>query len=233
MIKKSDIVEKLPKISLITASIFMKWITEGIIEINKQLGRVFNFRIYFLNDVNDRKISKEEFVKAIYESDIMLIDIRGHCLAVDILEEIYEKIEKEKPKLFEKKQIITLLGGSPQLMRLTKIGSFMGRKIPLPKKKLELGFDEVPDLTDAVNKGMKIDKIMGKFSKMFPFRALKHIRNWVYLRDYWSHGFAGVAENHKNLILFLLKNYLGFNDLKVPKPMKIPEIGIYDPISCK
>jgi len=233
MVKNSDIVEKLPKISLITASIFMKWMTEGIIEINKQLGRVFNFRIYFLNDVNDRKISKEEFVKAIYESDIMLIDIRGHCLAVDILEEIYEKIENENIELFKKKQIITLIGGSPQLMRLTKIGSFMGRKIPLPKKKLELGFDEVPDLTEAVNKGMKIDKIMGKFSKMFPFRALKHIRNWVYLRDYWSHGFAGVAENHKNLILFLLKNYLGFNDLKVPKPLKIPEIGIYDPISCK
>ncbi|MHA1499881.1 MAG: cobaltochelatase subunit CobN [Promethearchaeota archaeon] len=207
--------------------------TEGIIEIYQQFGRLFTFKIYFLNDVNDGKIPKEELIEAIYESDIMLIDIRGHCLAVDILEEVYEKMEKENLQLFEKKQIVTLIGGSPQLMRLTKIGSFMGRKIPLPKKKLELGFDEIPDITEAVNKGMKIDQIMRKFSKTFPFGSFKHIKNWVYLRDYWSHGFAGVAENHKNLILFLLKNYLGFKDLKVSKPLKIPEIGIYDPNSNK
>ena len=233
MKENSEKIEKIPKISLITASVFMKWMTEGIIEIYQQLGRLFTFKIYFLNDVNDGKISKEEFIEAIYKSDIMLIDIRGHCLAVDILEEAYEKMEKENLQLFEKKQIVTLIGGSPQLMRLTKIGSFMGRKIPLPKKKLELSFDEIPDITEAVNKGMKIDQIISKFSKMFPFGSFKHIKNWVYLRDYWSHGFAGVAENHKNLILFLLKNYLGFKDLKVSKPLKIPEIGIYDPNSNK
>ncbi len=209
MKENSEKIEKIPKISLITASVFMKWMTEGIIEIYQQFGRLFTFKIYFLNDVNDGKIPKEEFIEAIYESDIMLIDIRGHCLAVDILEEVYKKMEKENLQLFEKKQIVTLIGGSPQLMRLTKIGSFMGRKIPLPKKKLELGFDEIPDITEAINKGMKIDQIIRKFSKMFPFGSFKHIKNWVYLRDYWSHGFAGVAENHKNLILFLLKNYLG------------------------
>ncbi|MHA1661532.1 MAG: cobaltochelatase subunit CobN, partial [Promethearchaeota archaeon] len=233
MKENSEKNENIPKISLITASVFMKWMTEGIIEIYQQFGRLFTFKIYFLNDVNDGKIPKEELIEAIYESDIMLIDIRGHCLAVDILEEVYEKMEKENLQLFEKKQIVTLIGGSPQLMRLTKIGSFMGRKIPLPKKKLELGFDEIPDITEAVNKGMKIDQIMRKFSKTFPFGSFKHIKNWVYLRDYWSHGFAGVAENHKNLILFLLKNYLGFKDLKVSKPLKIPEIGIYDPNSNK
>ena len=233
MKENSEKIEKIPKISLITASVFMKWMTEGIIEIYQQFGRLFTFKIYFLNDVNDGKIPKEEFIEAIYESDIMLIDIRGHCLAVDILEEVYEKMEKENLQLFEKKQIVTLIGGSPQLMRLTKIGSFMGRKIPLPKKKLELGFDEIPDITEAINKGMKIDQIIRKFSKMFPFGSFKHIKNWVYLRDYWSHGFAGVAENHKNLILFLLKNYLGFKELRVPKPLRIPEIGIYDPNSNK
>ena len=228
-----DEVKKVPKISIITAAVFMKWITEGIIEIYQKFGRIFSFKTYFLNDVNDGKVSKEEFTKVIYESDVMLIDIRGHCLAVDILEETYDRMEKENPELFETKQIITLIGGNPQLMKLTKLGSFIGRKIPVPQKKLELGFDEVLDITEAVNKGMKIDKIMGKFSKMFPFRLLKHIRNWVYLRDYWSHGFAGIAENHKNLILFLLKNYLGFKNIKVPKPSKIPEIGIYEPISNK
>jgi len=233
MKENSEKIEKIPKISLITASVFMKWMTEGIIEIYQQFGRLFTFKIYFLNDVNDGKVPKEEFIEAIYESNIMLIDIRGHCLAVDILEETYEKMEKESLQLFEKKQIVTLIGGSPQLMRLTKIGSFMGRKIPLPKKKIELGFDEIPDITEAINKGMKIDQIIRKFSKMFPFGLFKHIKNWIYLRDYWSHGFAGVAENHKNLILFLLKNYLGFKDLKVSKPLKIPEIGIYDPNSNK
>ncbi len=233
MKKNTERAQELPMISIITAAVFMKWMTEGLIEINEQLGQVFSVKIFFLRDVNDGKVSKEEFIKTIHESDIMLIDIRGHCLAVDILEETYDRMEKENPELYEKKQIITLIGGNPQLMRLTKIGTFIGRKIPLPKKKTKLSFDEVPDITEAVNKGMKIDKIMGIFSKIFPVRVLKHIRNWVYLRDYWSHGFAGVAENHKNLILFLLKNYMGFKHLRVPKPLKIPKIGIYDPISNK
>lgn len=221
-------ISNLPKISLITASVFMKWMTEGIIEIYQELGKAFNFQSYFLNDVNDEKIPKEEFIKKIYDSDIFLIDIRGHCLAAEIFEETYHKMEKEDPGLFEKKQIITLVGGNSQLMRLTKIGTFQGRKIPMPKKKTQLSLDEVPDLTEAVMKGVKINEILRKFSTIFPVKSLKHIRNWIRLMDYWRGGLAGVAENHKNMILFLLKNYLGFDDIKVPKPMKIPQFGIYD-----
>ena len=221
-------IRNIPKISIITASVFMKWMTEGIIEIYQELGEILFFQSYFLNDVNDGKITKEDFIKAVYESDIMLIDIRGHCLAAEILEKTYKEIEKEDPKLFEKKQVITLVGGNPQLMRLTKIGTFLGRKIPSPKKKTQLSLDEIPDLTRDVMKGIKINEILRKFGTIFPIKSMKHVRNWIRLMDYWRGGLAGVAQNHKNMILFLLKNYLGFKGFNVPKPMEIPRFGIYD-----
>ena len=223
--------KKKPIISIISATIFMKWMTEGIIAIYNELGEIFEFNSYFLNDVNDGKISKNKLKEAIFNTDIMLIDIRGHCLAVDILEESYKLMEQEFPEMYEKKQIITLIGGNPQLMRLTKLGTFKGQSIPLPKSSIEYNFDEIKDITDAVNKGMKIDRIMRKFSTIFPIKVLKHIRNWAYIRDYWVNGLAGVADNHKNLLLFLLKNYLGYPQLKVSKPIDIPEIGIFDPVS--
>ncbi|MHA1456695.1 MAG: hypothetical protein ACTSR5_12050 [Promethearchaeota archaeon] len=59
MKENSEKNENIPKISLITASVFMKWMTEGIIEIYQQFGRLFTFKIYFLNDVNDGKIPKQ------------------------------------------------------------------------------------------------------------------------------------------------------------------------------
>lgn len=223
--------KKKPIISIISATIFMRWMTEGIIAIYNELGEIFELNSYFLNDVNDGKISKNKLKEAIFNTDIMLIDIRGHCLAVDILEKSYKLMEQEFPEMYEKKQIITLLGGNPQLMRLTKLGTFKGQSIPLPKSSIEYNFDEINDITDAVNKGMKIDRIMRKFSTIFPIKVLKHIRNWAYTRDYWANGLAGVADNHKNLLLFLLKNYLGYPQLKVPKPIDIPDIGIFDPVS--
>lgn len=216
-----------PIISVISATVFMKWMIEGILEIYNEMGEIFEFKTYFLNDINDGQISKNEIIQAIYTSDIMLLDIRGHCVAVDILEDTYHKLEQESPELYEKKQIITLIGGNPQLMRLTKMGSFKGQSIPLPKSSIEYNFDEIQDLTEAVTKGIKIDRIMGKFSKIFPIKALKHIRNWVIAREYWTNGLAGIAENHKNLLLFLLKHYLGFSQLTVPKPKIIQETGIY------
>ncbi|MBN1802550.1 MAG: cobaltochelatase subunit CobN [Candidatus Lokiarchaeota archaeon] len=230
---KISIDEKdIPKITLVTATVFMKWMNEGIKQIYGDMGKVFSFKSYFLNDINTGKISQENFIKTIFESDVMLIDIRGHCLAAEILENTYEKMEKENPELFAKKEIITLIGGNPVLMRLTKIGSFMGRKIPKPKKGRELDFEEIPDLTEDVLKGIKMDSIMRKFSRILPIKSLKHMKNWVYIRDYWTYGLAGIAENHKNLLLFILKKYLGFNELhKIPKPLKIPDIGIYNPMT--
>ncbi|UYP46882.1 hypothetical protein NEF87_003167 [Candidatus Lokiarchaeum ossiferum] len=222
-----------PVISLITASVSLQWLTEGLAEINATYGYNISLYIYMVQDINKEKISQDKFRSAISNSDVLLLDIRGYCLAVEILEEELSRMETSDPERYENMQVITIVAGSPRLMRLTKLGHFRGKMIPASnssKKDQELNFDEFPDITDAVRKGKKMDAILGVFSKLFPFKALRDIRNWVYFRQYWINGLAGIPINHKNLILFLLKSYMGYSNLKVSLPALIPEQGIYHPI---
>lgn len=218
----------IPKITLITASVFLKWLTEGINEIYNKFGRLFDFKIFFLNDIDSGKISKEEFKEAIYQSKIMLIDIRGNSPTVELLVKTYEEMEKNQPELFDTKEIIALVGGNSEIRSLTKMGTFQARKIPSPKNR-EYSIDDVPDLTNAVRFGQRMTNFLKFLGKIFPFKTLRHARYWVMMMDYWVYGLGGIAENHKNMLLFLIKHYLGYDKLKVSKPKKIPPYGIYDP----
>lgn len=221
--------EKLPQITLITASVFLKWLTEAVDEINEELGKNFIFKIYFLNDLDSGKVPETELINSIFKSDIMLLDIRGNSPTVEILVNTYNKMEKENPNLFETKQIIALVGGNSEIRRLTKMGSFQARKIPSPNTE-GYSIDEIPDLTNAVRFGQKMTNFLGFLGKVFPIKTLRHARYWVMMMDYWVYGLGGVAVNHKNMLLFLLKHYLGKKNLQVEKPKKIPPYGIYDPL---
>jgi len=226
----SDIKSKtLPQITLITASVFLKWLTEAIDDIYRQLGKIFEFKIYFLKDLDSGRISEKELINIIYKSNIMLLDIRGNTPTVEVLVNTYKTIEEETPDLFERIQIIALVGGNSEIRGLTKMGSFQARKIPSPSTK-GYSIDEVPDLTNAVRFGQRMTNFLKFLGKVFPVKTLKHARSWVMMMDYWVHGLGGIAANHKNMLLFLLKNYLGHKSIQVEKPKKIPPYGIFDPL---
>ncbi|MFW9818194.1 MAG: hypothetical protein ACFFE5_01185, partial [Candidatus Thorarchaeota archaeon] len=197
-----------PKITFITASVFLKWLTEGINDIYSEFGKIFDLQIYFLNDLDSGKVSKEVVQEAIYESKILLIDIRGNSPTVELLVQTYEEMEKNQPKLFETKEIIALVGGNSEIRGLTKMGPFQARKIPSPQIK-GIDIDEIPDLTKAVRFGQRMTDFLKFLGKVFPFKILRHARYWVIMMDYWVHGLGGIAENHKNMLLFLSKHYLG------------------------
>lgn len=217
----------IPKITLVSATVFVKWLTEGIRQIYDDLGKIFNFKIYFLNDVDSGKIPAEDFVSDIHESDIILLDIRGNCPTAELIVNEFNEMESSQPQLFKEKTIISLVGGNSEIRRLTKMGPFLARNIPSPGAK-EYGIDEIPDMTDAVRFGQRMTKLMKFLGKLFPTKMLKHARYWAFMMDYWVYGLSGMAENHKNMILFLLKHYLGYKELDVQDPSKIPSHGIYD-----
>jgi len=219
--------KKIPKITLVSASVFVRWLTEAISEIYKEMGKVFEFKMYFLNDIDSGKMNKEDFIKEIYDSDILLIDIRGNCLTAEIIVETYNKMENEDPELFNSKIIISLVGGNSEIRRLTKMGPFSARKIPSPEQR-GYGTDEIPDLTNAVRFGKRMTSFIKNLGRFFPIKVLRHARYWVLMMDYWVYGLGGLAENHKNMILFLLKHYIGYKNIDVQNPIKIPSFGIYD-----
>lgn len=218
----------LPQITLISSTVFIKWLVRGITEIYEALGRVFKFKTFFLNELESGVASETELVNAIYASDIILLDIRGNSPIVETIVNTFQEMEHTNSELFEDKQIISLVGGNSEIRRLTKMGPFKARKIP-SSNDLQVEEDEIPDLTDAVRFGKRMTKMMKIMGIILPFKVLKHARYWGLMMDYWVYGLGGIPENHKYMLLFLLKKYLGFDDIKVKKPIKLPQFGIYDP----
>ena len=217
-----------PLIVLISAMVCTRSLTDSINEIYEEWGHIFDFKVFFVNDVNTGVISSEEFTSSILRCAVLLIDIRGNNPAVEMIVEILSNIEKYDKKAYKRKTIISLVGGNEEIRRLTRMGSFDASKIPSKKTK-EIDLESIPDITNFVKKGIRISKNIAKVGKYLPFGSLKHSRNWTLVMDYWVYGHSGIMENHKNMILFILKEYLGQDYLDVPPPLKIPPFGIYDP----
>jgi cobaltochelatase CobN len=220
---------KIPQITLISSMVCTRGLTDAIEEIKKEHGEIFQFHLFFINDLNSGTVDLEDFKQLLHTSKIVMIDIRGNNPAVEELVNIYKEMQVNDPKLYEEKVIISLVGGNAELRELTKMGSFEAKKIP-SKKAEGLGFEEIPDLTDLVKKGIRISQNLQKMGKILPFGMMRHVRNWTMAMDYWVYGYSGIPENHKNLLLFLLKEYLGIKKLNVPPPLKIPPFGIFDPV---
>ncbi|TXT60731.1 MAG: hypothetical protein BAJALOKI2v1_80023 [Promethearchaeota archaeon] len=220
--------DKLPLITLISSTVFIKWLVKGISEIYEELGRLFRFKTFFLNELESEVESEAELVNTLYSSDIILLDIRGNSPVVETIVNTFQEMERTNSDLFEEKEIISLVGGNSEIRRLTKMGAFKAKKIP-GSSDLQVEEDEIPDLTDAVRFGKRMTKMMKVMGRILPFKVLKHARYWGLMMDYWVYGLGGVPENHKNMLLFLLKKYLGYEGIDVKKPIKLPQFGIYDP----
>ncbi|MBD3185818.1 hypothetical protein GF325_03230 [Candidatus Bathyarchaeota archaeon] len=218
-----------PLICLVSAMVSTRAITDAILEIKEEHDIKFDFKIVFVNDVNAGIIKENDFRSLIYHSDALLLDIRGNNPAVEIIVDACNALEQENKEAFKQKTIISLVGGNEEIRKLTRMGNFEARKIPTGKSS-ELTMDEIPDITQLVKKGIRISKKIAKVGKILRVGAFKHVRNWMRAMDYWIYGHAGIPENHKNLILFLLKEYLGVKHLKVSPPEKIPPFGIFDPV---
>ena len=156
-----------PLISLISSMVCTRSLTDSIIEIKQTYGDIFRFRLFFINDLNKGMVTFEDFKQLIYDTSIMLMDIRGNNPAVEELVKIYHEMQTTSPAQFKAKTIISLVGGNAELRALTKMGSFEAKKIP-SKKQGDLNFDEIPDLTDLVKKGIRISSKMAKMGKLLP-----------------------------------------------------------------
>jgi cobaltochelatase CobN len=219
--------EKKPSIALISSMVSTTSLTNAIIEIKELLGDVFEFYLFFINDLQKIDLENSEIWENVIQSEIILLDIRGNNPVVEKLISIFNHIEQNEYEAYKHKQIVSLVGGNAELRELTKLGNFEAKKIPA-KGNSELAFDVIPDLTEAVKKGIKISTILNKIGKILPFGMMRHVRNWGIIMDYWVYGYAGVHQNHRNMLLFLLKEYLGFKTLKVDPPLKIPSSGIFN-----
>jgi len=184
---------------------------EAIEKIKEEHGNIVEIRKIYFDDYENPDVSLEPIEKEIDSSDIILVDIRG-----DI------RVGRELPKMLEGKDktVVVLVAGNPHIFALTKMGKFRGEKIFKPEREKEFN-------VHTYIKAKKFSELTKKLGRFIPAGMLKDMRNWVLAQEYYA---EGDAENLKNLILFLLKNYAGVREIKkVPPPKPHPPYGLYIP----
>ncbi len=184
---------------------------EALDSIKREYGEIVRVTKVYLDEYERPDIPLDPLREAIAESDIILIDIRGD---IRVLRELRPLIKASQ------KTIVVLLGASPEILSLTKMGRFRG----------EMMFKEGTDREFSVHtyvKTKKFSNLSKKLAKICPFGILKDLRNWLIAQEYYTEG--GV-ENLKRLILFLIKNYGGVKAIKrVDPPETMPPFGLYLP----
>lgn len=198
------------KISLVTNASSLSSLPGVLQEIRVAYGDFLDLGVFPVHEIDEGRLGEEVIFQELRDSCVVLVDIRSNGRSLEIVKEIREEGHKT---------IIPLLGGSPGVMGLARLGSFSMDKIPARERKKAPGEMEY-------RKIQKMTALLEKMGKYLPFGAIKHARNWVLAVKYWSN--SG-RENLKNLLLFVSKEYGGAEVSCLP-PQEIPEYGIYHPL---
>lgn len=184
---------------------------DAVEKIRGEYGNIVEVKKIYFDDYENPDVSLKPIEEEIESSDIILVDIRG-----DI------RVGRELPHILEGKDktIVVLVGGSQHIFALTKMGRFEGKRIFKPEREKEFN-------VHTYVKAKKFSDLTKKLGRIVPFGMLKDMRNWVLAQEYYV---QGDAENLKNLLLFLLKDYAGVKEIKkVPPPKAMPPYGLYVP----
>ncbi|MGC9516070.1 MAG: magnesium chelatase subunit H [Methanomicrobiales archaeon] len=188
---------------------------EALDKIKKNYGKILEIKKVYLDDYEDPKVPLDDIKNWIDDADIILVDIRGDL-----------RLARELPNLIqdENKTVVVLVWGGEDQLSLIKMGGFQGKEVTNLFKKNSMNFDKII-------RSRNINEL-DKSSKFLKKEVLVDIHNWIQALDYYAHN---DAENLKNLILFLAKNYIFTEELEdldiadIPQPTKQPLYGLYLP----
>jgi len=203
--------KKKPIFSFIINASQSESLLEGVELFRREHGPQFDIRLFHVHDIVEEAVSPVQVRAALRESAIVFLDIRGGGKAAGIAASTLS--ETSQP-------VLVLVGGSPELMQIVRLGSFSFASIA---KRSERKGGKAPSFN--IRRFQKILNLVEKIGGVVPIGNLKHARNWVKATRYWR---QGGAENIKNMLAFTGRHYA---HLRVPKPappMKYPPFGIYD-----
>ena len=215
--EKLLLVLSMPKIVLIGYQ-FRKCLLDAVQKINDDLNNILIFKFYSPYNVDSGLVDEQEFIDEISSADVVLVDVRGG----DRVSKLVVSTLKDT-----KNTVIVLVGGSPEIIRLTRMGSFsLDRFMRLRDKPiLRRIFGKKGDTLDYG----KIVKMRGRFEKLgscLRFGVFRHARNYALILRYYEYP---CFENYYNMFLLLLKEYCGVKiKQKIYEPKTIPPMGVQD-----
>ncbi|MEM2957940.1 MAG: magnesium chelatase subunit H [Candidatus Jordarchaeaceae archaeon] len=197
------------KITVLATIAVSSSFAEAVKEIREEYGEIIELKLYYVHEIIEELVDERTLKEDIRTSDIVLLDIRSRGRPLDLAREALADQEKT---------VITLVGGTAEVMSLTRMGSFSPAKMFEKQKPSAKGY------VDWV-KIRRIQSMIEKMGTALPFGSLKHARNWIRAMNYWKH--SG-KRNIKNLLLFVASEYGGQN-VKFEPPVELPPEGIYHP----
>ncbi len=204
--------ERETRIVLITTMCTTGSLASALEEIRADHGDIVALRNYYLHELDTGLVDEDRLKEDLNAADIVLLDMRGQTRGAKMAMESLTRNDKT---------ILTLCGGTTEILSLTKMGSFNARKIF--ERQPDIGFDV--DRID-ISTGLKIMELIKKTGKILPFGTIRHARNWAFAIDYWQYG---GKQNLKNLLLLLAREYGGKKRIKFDPPVIPPKAGIYHP----
>ena len=201
------------KITMISYQ-FRPSLLEAVKKVNKVTNNVLDFKFYNTYDVDKELTDLDLFIKDLHDSDIVLIDVRGgdtvSKLIIDTLKDLQNTV-------------VVFVGGSSEIIKLTRMGGFSIRKFSSLKDK--------PILRRFIKKSEidygKLLKMRERFEKIgskFPVGIFRHARNYALLLKYYENP---CVENYYGMFLLLLKEYGKVKiGIEIPEPKVLPSMGI-------
>ncbi len=161
--------------------------------------------------------TRDAQVRRMEQADLVLVDIRGTNPLIQVILEATRRGTAT---------VASLLGGSFELMGLTRMGIFDADKFfhgPMFQKISASGTNAFANITGETN----FDDIDAMLKQQMPGFVYKDVGAWFEVTRYW--GING-KENVKRLLVFLGKNYCHLRGLPKPlPPLREPSPAIRHP----
>ncbi|MHA1263491.1 MAG: DUF3479 domain-containing protein, partial [Candidatus Freyarchaeota archaeon] len=108
------------KITVIGNTVASKSFAEAVKEIKEEYGEILDLKLYYVHEIAEELVDEDAVKKDLRNADIVLLDIRSRGRTLNLVREALSGSEKT---------VITLVGGSVEIMSLTRIGTFSPAKI--------------------------------------------------------------------------------------------------------
>ena len=180
-------------------------------------GRLFEARVFAVSDIEEEVVPVAVVRQALKEAQVVFLDVRGGGRSVGMAAATLAATDQP---------VLVLVGGSPELMRLVRLGPFSFAQMMRRTPEAEPSGGQ----TFSLQRVQQIMRLIEKGGSLLPFGRLRHARNWARSVRYWTHG---GPENLKNLLVFIGREYAGLHLPKPPPPQEYPEFGIYDVFAQK
>ena len=195
---------------------FRSCLLDAVKRVNEVVGGILDFRFYNTYDVDEGLVDIGKFVEDLRSSQVVLLDVRGG-------DRVSEIVREELTPL--KNTVIVLVGGSPEIINLTRLGSFSFKSFTELKEKPLLGklFRKSRMDYGAI---LRMRERFEELGSKMPIGLLKHARNYSLLLKYYD---TPSMENYYAMLLLLLKEYCKVRvDVEIPEPVVLPSMGIKD-----